>query len=220
MTNSTTPLSVQEPAGAVEAIMEAARAFAAIHLRHALADALGRPVLADLTDEQDKLESIVRAALASLPPVTQAKSEAVGVVIRRITPNGSVTSAVIYGLFRNLPIGTPIYAAPQKAVAWREHVEQRLQSWRQRFVNKSGDQLALDDFMDKESLDDLLDYVLDEWSEPPCAAPQEAVERQPLTEPQITEVWSAQEGFFPGPVTFARAIEAAHGIGPATQEKP
>jgi len=56
------------------------------------------------------------------------------------------------------------------SAGWREHVEQRMRAWRQRFVNKSGDQLALDDFMDSESLDDLLDYVLDEWASPAPAA--------------------------------------------------
>jgi hypothetical protein len=50
--------------------------------------------------------------------------------------------------------------------AWREHVEQRLRTWRQRTVNRSGDQLALDDFMDKDSLDDLIDFVCDEWAGP------------------------------------------------------
>jgi hypothetical protein len=60
-------------------------------------------------------------------------------------------------------------AEPVSAPSWRDHVEHRLHSWRQRFVNKSGDQLALDDFMDKESLDDLLDFVLDEWAEPVSA---------------------------------------------------
>ena len=59
--------------------------------------------------------------------------------------------------------------------AWRDHVEQRLLTWRQSFVNKSGDQLALDDFMDKRSLDDLIDFVCDEYT-----APQPA--HQPLTE--------------------------------------
>lgn len=38
-------------------------------------------------------------------------------------------------------------------------VEQRLLTWRQRHMNRSGDRLALDDFMDKESLDDLIDVV-------------------------------------------------------------
>ena len=54
----------------------------------------------------------------------------------------------------------------QELVAWREHVEQRLLTWRQSFVNKSGDQLALDDFMDKRSLDDLIDFVCDEYTAP------------------------------------------------------
>lgn len=48
--------------------------------------------------------------------------------------------------------------------AWSEHVEQRLLAWRQSFVNRSGDQLALDDFMDKQSIDDLIDFVCDEWA--------------------------------------------------------
>jgi hypothetical protein len=55
--------------------------------------------------------------------------------------------------------------------AWREFVEQRLLNWRQRLVNKSGDQLALDDFMDKESLEDLIDYVCDEWAGPESRQP-------------------------------------------------
>ena len=59
------------------------------------------------------------------------------------------------------------YEPEQGPVAWRDHVEQRLLTWRQSFVNRSGDQLALDDFMDKESLDDLIDYVCDEYTTPP-----------------------------------------------------
>ena len=45
-------------------------------------------------------------------------------------------------------------------------VEQRLLTWRQRFVNRSGDQLALDDFMDQRSIDDLVDFVCDEDTPP------------------------------------------------------
>lgn len=65
-------------------------------------------------------------------------------------------------------------AAPQQAepVAWRDHVEQRMHNWRQRKMNRSGDRLALDDMMSKESIDDLIDYVCDEWSDP--VAPQQA----------------------------------------------
>ena len=46
-------------------------------------------------------------------------------------------------------------------------VEQRLLTWRQRFVNRSGDQLALDDFMDQRSIDDLVDFVCAEDTPPP-----------------------------------------------------
>ena len=59
-------------------------------------------------------------------------------------------------------------AAPQPPSAQptltAEIVERRLRTWRQRLVNRSGDQLALDDFLDRESLDDLVDFVCDEYS--------------------------------------------------------
>ena len=78
-------------------------------------------------------------------------------------------------------------AAPQQVepVAWRDHVEQRLHNWRQRTMNRSGDRLALDDMMSKESIDDLIDYVCDEWSDP--AAPQQA-------EPVAQIGWSDEFG--------------------------
>lgn len=56
-----------------------------------------------------------------------------------------------------------------KPADWRDHVEQRIREWRQRTINRSGDRLAIDDFMDAESLDDLIDYVCDEYSGPACA---------------------------------------------------
>lgn len=43
-------------------------------------------------------------------------------------------------------------------------VEQRLLNWRQRTMNKSGDRLALDDFMNAETIADLVDHVCDEWA--------------------------------------------------------
>lgn len=64
--------------------------------------------------------------------------------------------------------GTPPYTNPQPPSAQptltAEIVECRLRTWRQRFVNRSGDQLALGDFLDRESLDDLVDFVCDEYS--------------------------------------------------------
>lgn len=43
-------------------------------------------------------------------------------------------------------------------------VEQRLLTWRQRTMNRSGDHLALDDFMGEDSIADLVDFVCDEWA--------------------------------------------------------
>ena len=39
-------------------------------------------------------------------------------------------------------------------------------------MNRSGDRLALDDMMGQDSIDDLIDYVCDEWSDPAPAVPQ------------------------------------------------
>jgi len=69
---------------------------------------------------------------------------------------------------------TPHPAAPKetepreqgRARLTADVVEQRLLTWRQRFVNRSGDQLALDDFMDRQSIDDLVDFVCDEDTPP------------------------------------------------------
>ena len=87
----------------------------------------------------------------------------------------------------------PHYAAPQQVepVAWRDHVEQRLHNWRQRTMNRSGDRLALDDMMSKESIDDLIDYVCDEWSDPtaPIIAPQERYRNSDIDPQQAEPVW-------------------------------
>lgn len=64
----------------------------------------------------------------------------------------------------------PLYTQPHpqppsaQPTLTAEIVERRLRTWRQRFVNRSGDQLALGDFLDRESLDDLVDFVCDEYS--------------------------------------------------------
>jgi hypothetical protein len=60
------------------------------------------------------------------------------------------------------------FAAEEALAAERERVlaavEQRIRGWRQRTMNKSGDRLALDDFMGQDSIDDLIDCVCDEWA--------------------------------------------------------
>jgi len=45
-----------------------------------------------------------------------------------------------------------------------DHIEQRLRTWRQQQMNRSGDRLALDDFMGEESIADLVDFVCDEYA--------------------------------------------------------
>lgn len=59
--------------------------------------------------------------------------------------------------------------APAPTEPWRAHVEQRIRTWRQRTMNKSGDRLAIDDFMEQDSIDDLVDFVCDEYATPPSA---------------------------------------------------
>lgn len=64
-------------------------------------------------------------------------------------------------------------------------VEQRLLTWRQRFMNKSGDRLALDDFMGQESIDDLIDFV--------CSPPAQSAE-QGATPPAPAATPAAEGG--------------------------
>lgn len=63
---------------------------------------------------------------------------------------------------------------PIEPVAWREHVEQRLRSWRQSQMNRSGDRLALDDFMGEADIEDLIDWVCDEYAGPSASPDQSA----------------------------------------------
>lgn len=56
-------------------------------------------------------------------------------------------------------IGAASALVEQPSALTPEIVEDRLNAWRQRLMNKSGDRLALDDFMGQESIDDLIDFV-------------------------------------------------------------
>lgn len=90
---------------------------------------------------------------------------------------------------------------------WREHVEQRIRTWRQRTMNKSGDRLAIDDFMGQDSIDDLVDFVCDEWAAPPS--------REPLTDDAILDAFCHTPGIHQFVQAFkagARFAERAHGI--------
>ena len=100
-----------------------------------------------------------------------------------------------------------------------DHIEQRLLTWQQQRMNKSGDRLALDDFMEKDSIDDLIDFVCDEYAldalvgqnhtaqHPHMVRPAPAL----LTHMQCVLLWGRRSD---GPstaevVSFARAIESA-----------
>lgn len=84
---------------------------------------------------------------------------------------------------RRLLSASPL-PAPQEPADWADQVEQRLLTWRQRFMNKSGDQLALDDFMGQESIDDLIDFVC----APLYAAPAPVgPESQGSSEPRLSD---------------------------------
>jgi hypothetical protein len=107
-----------------------------------------------------------------------------------------IESSGIRYQFRPLYLATSVAspAAPASPVVqapWREHAEQRMRSWRQSFVNKSGDQLALDDFMDERSLEDFIDYVLDEWAAP--ASPSVAQADQAVAAPCAEQCWACAE---------------------------
>jgi hypothetical protein len=69
--------------------------------------------------------------------------------------------------------------APAAPAAWRDHVEQRIREWRHRTMNRSGDRLAIDDYMDQAAIDDLVDYVCDEWTGPPSNQPAQRVGELP-----------------------------------------
>jgi hypothetical protein len=138
-------------------------------------------------------EPVVKRARAALDA---GQAQPVGVLFRgqggafRFGPGDNLLA-----LYALPPGEHALYTSPQASqpvapAGWRDHVEQRLRSWRQSFVNKSGDQLALDDFMDEPSIDDLIDFVCDEWAEPAAlsAAPPAPAAR-PVTGPQAITLW-------------------------------
>lgn len=73
-------------------------------------------------------------------------------------------------------------------------------------MNRSGDRLALDDFMGEYSIADLVDFVCDEYAMPV---------QKPLTHMQIVMLWGHRSDgpSTPEIVSFARHIEREHGIG-------
>ena len=53
-----------------------------------------------------------------------------------------------------------------KPMAWRDHVEARIRGWRRSQMNSDGDRLSTSDLMNPEEIDDLVDYVCDEYTRP------------------------------------------------------
>ena len=94
-------------------------------------------------------------------------------------------------------------------VAWRDHVEARIRGWRRSQMNSDGDRISVSDLMYPEEIDDLVDYVCDEYTSPEPA-------RKPITDVEIMRELPMPEcsgayydGFCDG-VDFA---EKHHGIG-------
>ena len=79
----------------------------------------------------------------------------------------------------------------EPAESWRDHVEQMLRTWRCSHLNEDGDRLALDDFMDQDSIEDLIDFVCDEWSAPAPVALTDEEERAAF------EKWKSNDGQWP-----------------------
>jgi len=110
-------------------------------------------------------------------------------------------------------------AQPAEPAAWREHVEHRIRTWKQRTMNKSGDLLSIDDFLGQDSVDDLVDFVCDAWAIP--VAVSEAPAPQPLSDEQLRDIFRRTadnltlRAHWPALKAFARAVLAA-----AQGEKP
>ena len=96
----------------------------------------------------------------------------------------------------------------EPAESWRDHVEQMLRTWRCSHLNEDGDRLALDDFLDQDSIEDLIDFVCDEWSAPaPVALTDEEIAA--IAEGIDCEDWMRGHKHFRQ--QFARALLARTG---------
>ena len=84
---------------------------------------------------------------------------------------------------------------------WRDHVEHRMLTWKTSHMNESGDQLSLKDFMDEHILDDLIDFVCDEY----------IARTKDLTDDEISRVWMLNGGGLAANCyhEFTRAVIAA-----------
>ena len=132
-----------------------------------------------------------RALYASPPPQPERRRG------RRAAAEATVT-ALGYTYHGGELWKPPLGPVPQpEPVAWRDHVEQRIRTWRCSRMNEDGDVLKIDDFMGDADVDDLVDFVCDEYAAPPLP--------EPLTDAKVTELRS-QNGWAKETI---RAIERA-----------
>ncbi len=107
-------------------------------------------------------------------------------------------------------------AAP--AVSWRDHVEQRLHSWRSTTMNADGDCISLSDCLNLEAMDNLIDFVCDESvgpASPADAAPSVAPEpREQQTQKSINLLRSALLR-----IEHAQSIHTAHALAESALRK-
>lgn len=85
--------------------------------------------------------------------------------------------------------GQPCVRKFSDAVAWRDHVERQIRTWRQRQMNDDGDRFALRDYMGAEAMEDLIDFVCDEYAGPRAAiaAPSANEQSYPAIDPLTGE---------------------------------
>lgn len=77
-----------------------------------------------------------------------------------------------FAAYTQFAIDAAVAEARAVPADWADQVEQRLLTWRQRMMNRSGDRLALDDFMGQDSIDDLIDFVCAPLAATPSPAEQ------------------------------------------------
>lgn len=97
-----------------------------------------------------------------LPPLPTI-DELMGLLIQPAIGWGKIrASTIAYGDARE---AAAVLAERERVVKTiGDHIEGKLHAWRQSAMNKSGDRLAFGDFMGDDSIDDLVDFVCDQWA--------------------------------------------------------
>jgi len=146
-----------------------------------------------------------QAAALITPEALQAAQELIDIVLQQCGGflSGPGFDAAQKARALKAALAAPAEGPQAVAPEWRDHVEQRIRTWRQRTMNKSGDMLAIDDFMGQESIDDLVDFVCDEWAAPTApdkAEPDLAAELQECRQDAERYRWLRERA--PGEIVF------------------